>query len=216
MVRTIIGIILSYLVGSIPTAYIFGRISKGIDIRNFGSGNMGATNALRVLGKRIGITVLLLDIIKGLFAVIILGDFIGPVTAISDTSIVPITMAVATIAGHNWTVFLNFRGGKGVATTFGALIGLSFKIPGFAAVLGLTVLVWFTTFFVVRIVSIASVISALMFPIFILLFRHSQNFAFSLICFSFIAAALIWIRHLPNLKRVIQGKEPRLRMNIKK
>jgi glycerol-3-phosphate acyltransferase PlsY len=216
MAWIITGTILSYLVGSIPTAYIFGRVLKGIDIRDFGSGNMGATNALRILGKKAGITVLFIDILKGLFSVVVLSSFILSKEIIADTGIVPIILGISSICGHNWTIFLNFKGGKGVATTFGVLIGLSLKIHGFAAVLGLVILVWFLTFFVFRIVAIASVTSALAFPVFILLLREAKGFQLSLICFSFLAALFIVIRHLPNLRRAIQGKEPRLHLGLKK
>jgi len=210
MGRIIIGIILSYLVGSIPTAYLFGKVLKGIDIRNFGSGNMGATNALRVLGKKAGITVLFIDIVKGLVAVVVLGDFVIAKTGIIDTNIIRIILGIAGIAGHNWTIFLGFKGGKGVATTFGVLIGLSLRIEGFAAILGIVILIWFVTFLTVRMISVASVICALAFPLCILLFRQAKGFQPSLVYFSFLSALFIVIRHLPNLKRVIQGKEPRL------
>ena len=216
MARIIIGIILSYLIGSIPTAYIFGRALKGIDIRDFGSGNMGATNALRVLGKKAGITVLFIDILKGLFSVAVLSSFVFSQGIMADTSIVPIILGISSIVGHNWTIFLNFKGGKGVATTFGVLIGLSLKISGFAAVLGFVILVWFLVFFAFRIVAIASVTAALAFPIFILLLREAKGFELSLICFSFLAALFIVIRHLPNLRRAIQGKESRLHLGLKK
>ncbi|MGD0335967.1 MAG: glycerol-3-phosphate 1-O-acyltransferase PlsY [Candidatus Omnitrophota bacterium] len=216
MARIITGIIFSYLIGSIPTAYIFGRALKGIDIRDFGSGNMGATNALRVLGKKAGITVLFIDILKGLFSVAVLSSFVFSQGIIADSSIVPIILGMSSIVGHNWTIFLNFKGGKGVATTFGVLIGLSLKISGFAAVLGFVILVWFLVFFAFRIVAIASVTAALAFPVFILLLREAKGFQLSLICFSFLAALFIVIRHLPNLRRAIQGKEQRLHLGFKK
>jgi len=112
-------IIISYLIGSIPTAYIFGRLLKGIDIRKFGSGNVGATNVLRVLGRAPAIIVLLLDIFKGFLAVVFVADFI----ALGCQSIPPETLRIilgfSCIAGHNWTVFLGLKGGKGVASTLG-------------------------------------------------------------------------------------------------
>ncbi|MDI6606795.1 MAG: glycerol-3-phosphate acyltransferase, partial [Candidatus Omnitrophota bacterium] len=124
------GIIVSYLTGSIPTAYIFGRVFKGIDIRKFGSGNVGATNALRVLGKGPAIAVLLIDAFKGFVVVTLLADLLIAHLGGISAQTLRILLGIACICGHNWTVFLKFRGGKGVATTLGVLLGLSFSIPG--------------------------------------------------------------------------------------
>jgi len=206
----ILAIAISYLVGSMPTAYIFGRLLKGIDIRNFGSGNVGATNALRVLGKGAGITVLFIDLLKGLLPVVFIGDYILFKGTELPSDVLRIVLGFCSILGHNWTVFLNFKGGKGVATTFGVLIGLALKIYGFNIILGLIILVWFLSFFVTRIVSISSVLAGITFPILMVLFKHSKGFSNGLIFFSFLAAIFIILRHLPNLKRVVQGKEPRL------
>lgn len=206
MLWIILGIIISYLIGSIPTAYIAGRILKGIDIRKTGSGNVGATNALRVLGKKAGISVLLIDILKGVFAVIVAGDYILT-KGISDTGgILRIVMGLSCISGHNWTIFLNFKGGKGVAASLGVLIGLSFKIAGFSLILGLVMLTWLIAFICVRIVSVSSVLSAVSLPVFMVIFKQSRI----LIFFSLIMAFFIVFRHRSNLKRVIQGKEPQL------
>src|SRR3989338_5088795 len=117
------GIILAYLTGSIPTAYIFGRMSKGIDIRQHGSGNVGATNVFRVLGKWPGTVVLMLDILKGTIAAAVVPDMLGLTGVLHRAA-----LALAVVCGHNWTVFLKFKGGKGVATAFGVLIGLTIRI----------------------------------------------------------------------------------------
>lgn len=203
MVWIILGIIISYLIGSIPTAYIAGKILKGIDIRKAGSGNVGATNALRVLGKKAGISVLLIDILKGVFAVILVGDYILS-QGITDTGgMLRIILGLSCISGHNWTIFLNFKGGKGVAASLGVLIGLAFKIEGFGLILGLVILTWLITFSCVRIVSVASVLAGIALPVFMILFKHSKILVF----FSVIMAIFIIFRHRSNLKRVIQGKE---------
>src|SRR5476649_2183911 len=97
----VISVVLAYLIGSIPVAYIFGRLLKGLDIREHGSGNMGATNAFRVLGKKAGTAVLILDIIKGIIPVTFLASAFGLQDALSL-----VIIAVATVAGHNWTIFL--------------------------------------------------------------------------------------------------------------
>ncbi|MFZ2602582.1 MAG: glycerol-3-phosphate 1-O-acyltransferase PlsY [Candidatus Omnitrophota bacterium] len=201
-----LGIISSYLLGSIPTAYLYGRIFKGIDIRSKGSGNVGAANALRVFGKKAGIVVLLIDIIKGLICVILIGDYFTSRTVIVEANLLRFILGIACISGHNWTVFLRFRGGKGVATTFGVLIGLSFKVYGLAIVLSLVITTWLVMIFATRIVSLASVSSAIIFPLLMVMFKYSQG----LIVLSFLVSAFLIFRHLPNVKRFLQGKEPRL------
>lgn len=206
MLLITLGITISYLIGSIPTAYIFGRILKGIDIRKFGSGNVGATNALRVLGRPAGIAVLILDIFKGFSVVFFLGDFIASKVALGiSVETLRIILGLACICGHNWTIFLNFKGGKGVATTLGVLSGLTLKIAGLKAVLGLLILTWLAVFIITRIVSVASVLTALALPIYTFIFKQSN----ALMLFSVILSAFIILRHKSNLKRVFEGKESR-------
>jgi glycerol-3-phosphate acyltransferase PlsY len=200
MLRITLGILISYLVGSIPWAYIFGRLLKGIDIRQFGSGNVGATNALRVLGRGPGIVVLVLDILKGLLTVVILGQ----------TEILSIVFGLCCICGHNWTVFLKFKGGKGVATTLGVLLGLAIKISGLGLILGLLAITWFGVFGFWKIISLSSVVTAIVFPVYTVLFRRFLKQPNLLICLSVILSILIILRHKSNLKRLLQGKEPRI------
>ena len=202
----ILAILISYLIGSIPTAYIFGRVLKGIDIRKFGSGNVGATNAFRVLGKTAGILVLLLDVLKGVLPVVFVGDYYSLKSTIVPQDSLLIILALSCITGHNFTLFLRFKGGKGVATTFGVLIGLSFRIQGFGIILGLVILTWLATFIVMRMVSLASVLAGIAIPVFMILFKHSPGVIF----FGILVAVFIILRHRSNLKRVFQGKEPRL------
>jgi len=200
------GVITSYLIGSIPTAYIFGRLLKGIDIRNFGSGNVGATNAFRVLGRGAGILVLILDTLKGFIAVIFVGNFISYHSQLLGEEVQRILLGLSCVCGHNWTVFLNFKGGKGIAATLGVLIGLSLKISGLKYILALTVLTWFLVFAFLRIVSISSVVAAIAFPVLVLSFKESDV----LKLLSIVLCCFVIIRHKPNLKRFIQGKEPKL------
>ncbi len=206
MLWTIAALLLSYLLGSIPTAYLFGKALKGIDIRKVGSGNVGATNALRVLGKRVGITVLLIDILKGFIAVILLGDFFVNKPHLWQAQNLRIFMGLCCICGHNWTVFLQFKGGKGIAASFGVLLGLSMRVPGLNIVMGLIILTWFLVFFSFRMVSLASIMAALALPIFCFLFKQP----FPLISLSFLLCVFVVIRHKANLARIFQGKEPRL------
>lgn len=200
MLRITLGILISYLVGSIPWAYIFGRLLKGIDIRQFGSGNVGATNALRVLGRGPGIVVLVLDILKGVLTVVILGQ----------TEILSIVFGLCCICGHNWTVFLKFKGGKGVATTLGVLLGLAIKISGLRLILGLLAITWLSVFAFSKIISLSSVVTAIVFPVYTVLFKRFLKQPNVLICLSVILSILIILRHKSNLKRLLQGKEPRI------
>jgi len=210
MLWIIIGILVSYLVGSIPTAYIFGRLFKGVDIRKVGSGNVGATNAMRVLGRGTGITVLLLDILKGLLTVIFLGNFLIFRTQVIPEENLRLILGLVCICGHNWTIFLRFKGGKGVATTLGVLLGLTFNIPGLRIVLGLLILSWLVVFLSTRIISVASIISALVFPVFLFIFRRSfVNFS-TFMLLGTVFSIFIILRHKSNLTRIMQGKEPKL------
>jgi len=206
MLWIIIGIVFSYLLGSIPTAYIFGRVLKGVDIRQFGSGNVGATNALRLLGKGPGITVLILDIIKGFIPVFLFGNFISARTNFIDNETMRLILGISCVCGHNWTVFLQFKGGKGIATTLGVLIGLSAVSSSLRLILGLLILTWIVVFLIARIVSLASVIGAAALPVYAIIFRQTPV----LIFFSILLSAFVIYRHKSNLKRILAGQEKRL------
>jgi len=209
----ILGVLVSYFIGSIPTAYIFGRILKGIDIREFGSGNVGATNALRLLGKGPGIAVLILDILKGLLAALFVGNIVvagikgmSAATIQWDTGI-RILLGLSAILGHNWTIFLRFKGGKGIATSFGVLLGLAVKVSSLKIILTLLILTWLIIFAISRIVSLASVLSGMILPVYMLFFKQPAVLTF----LSIILAIFIILRHKSNLRRIFQGKEPRLK-----
>jgi acyl phosphate:glycerol-3-phosphate acyltransferase len=205
MQRIIPGIIVSYLVGSIPTAYIFGRLLKGIDIRRFGSGNVGAANALRLLGRWPAMAVLLIDVFKGLIAVTFLADpLIANLGGISAQTL-RIILGIACICGHNWTVFLKFKGGKGVAATLGVLLGLSLSIPGLKFVVAASIATWFLVFFITKIISASSAATALTLPIYMAFFKQPL----ALVLLGVFLSSFVILRHRANLKRLIQGKEPR-------
>lgn len=201
------GIILAYLTGSIPTAYIFGRMSKGIDIRRYGSGNVGATNVFRVLGKGPGTAVLMLDILKGAIAVAVVPDMLG-LTGVLHR----VTLALAVVCGHNWTVFLKFKGGKGVATAFGVLIGLTFRIAVIRPVLLWTLLVWLACFLITRIVSVASIAAATGLPIIMALTGQE----ITVVCLGIIFCIFVVLRHKANIKRLFAGQEPRVPLPFRK
>jgi len=206
MLWIILGITVSYLIGSIPTGYILARCLKGIDIRKFGSGNIGATNIFRVLGRTAGIIVLVLDGLKGYIPVTCLGNFLSSRSVAISQEGLWIILGLACIIGHNWTVFLRFKGGKGIATSAGVLFALAFKINGLAIVLGLVILTWISAFIITRIVSLASVLATLVLPIFTLLFKQPKEIIFLSICL----CLFVILRHKSNITRILTGRESRL------
>ncbi len=199
-------VLISYLLGSIPAGYLAGRIA-GIDIRHAGSGNIGATNVTRVLGKRYGYPVFVVDFLKGLMAVsisIFIEKRVQPVLV--PTELLGIVAAISCVVGHSFPVWLSFKGGKGVATSMGALFGL---VP-FVALIG--VAVWVITFEMTRYVSVASMTAALAVPISILILMPlKQTGGAVLLYFSICLAALVIFRHRSNLSRLVRGTEPRFK-----
>ena len=184
----------SYLLGSIPTAYLLAKWAKRIDIRTVGSGNVGATNAGRVLGWWAGLLVFVLDLLKGVLAALI--PRVLPGAQIPDAGIACGSVAVL---GHNFPCFLQFRGGKGVATTLGALLG---SAPACA---GLVIAAWLVVFLASRYVSMASLAAAVTIPISQLAFRQSLYAVLLGSCL----ALLIIIRHRSNIQRLLSGAEHR-------
>jgi glycerol-3-phosphate acyltransferase PlsY len=193
-----LGILCSYFLGSIPTAYIFGKLLKGIDIRQHGSGNVGATNAFRILGKGAGTAVLIIDILKGSLAVIVVGNLFD-----FDQVFLRILLGVLVVIGHNWTIFLQFKGGKGIATSLGVLIGLAVQFESLRLVLVMTLLAWSITFFISGYVSLSSMIAALVLPLVMFLTKQSWE----LLLLGFVFCVFIFIRHIPNIKRLLAGQE---------
>jgi glycerol-3-phosphate acyltransferase PlsY len=189
----IISIIVGYLLGSVSFSYIIARKMAGIDIREHGSKNAGATNTLRVLGKGPALLVLLLDALKGSVAILL-------AMLLTDLPIVFVLTGLAAIAGHNWPLFFGFKGGKGVATSIGVmatLVPFPFLLALFS---GLLVL------FLFRYVSLASIIGTIVLPICILIFQPTPAY--------FIMAIIIMLlaiySHRSNLKRLLRGEEPKL------
>lgn len=191
----------SYFLGSIPAGYIAGKLA-GIDVRKHGSHNIGATNVLRVLGKPYGVAVFLIDAGKGFAAVRIAYAVFA---AAQHAEYYAITAAVVVVLGHAFPVWLKFRGGKGVATTAGAVVAL---IPLAAAA---AISVWLLIFRLTRYVSLASMLAALSLPLIcaVLLHLHLAS-GIGLLYFSIIIALLIVWRHRGNLARLRAGTEPRL------
>ena len=192
-----IAVAAAYLLGSIPFAYLAGRM-RGIDIRTVGSKNVGATNVFRTLGKGIGLTVMALDIAKGAVAVLL-------AQAITDPHW-NLAAAAAAIVGHVFPVWLKFKGGKGVATAGGTILALT-PIPALIALA-----VWFVTIAVTRYVSLGSILAAVVFPPLLLLF----GVPWPVLVFATVAAVMVVYRHRANIQRLRAGSELRLDLSRRK
>jgi glycerol-3-phosphate acyltransferase PlsY len=204
MVTLAVLLVGSYLLGSIPFGYLAGRLG-GIDIRQAGSGNVGATNVLRVLGKRYGYPVFALDVLKG-FGAVKISMLIAPggPPEWNSPEIFGILAALSSILGHLYPPWLRFKGGKGVATSAGALLALT----PIATLIG--VAIWIIVFWLTRYVSLASITAAVVLPIVILVVSsQDQNKGRPLVYSSACVAALVIWRHRSNLSRLIRGTEPR-------
>lgn len=184
-------IVMGYLIGGISFSYIVGKLWKGIDIRQHGSGNAGATNTLRVLGTVPGIAVLLLDCFKGV-AVVLIAQVVT-----NKDPILMIVAGIMAIIGHNWPIYLGFKGGKGVATTIGVVATLVFVPSLISAIIALVIL------FITRYVSLASIVFALLIPIFVFILEYPSIY----IIVTLIMAVLVCLRHKENIKRLFNGTE---------
>ena len=205
MVTFILIALLSYLMGSVPAGYIAGRFA-GIDIRRVGSGNIGATNVLRVLGKPYGYAVFLFDFCKGVGAVrvsILIINAAHPGN--QESELVGIMAGVLCVLGHTYPVWLGFKGGKGVATSVGVLFGL---MPA-AALTELAV--WFVTFQATKYVSVASIVAAVALPVTAAVMVHFEKAGMPLVYFSASLAVVIVWRHRSNVSRLMKGTEPSFR-----
>lgn len=197
----------AYLIGSFPSAVWIGKFFYGVDVREFGSGNAGATNTFRILGKKAGIPVLVIDILKGWFAVncslFSAYDF-GSEQFVNFQ----LMLGVAALVGHIFPVFSSFKGGKGIAT----LLGVVFAIHPKAAMI--SVLIFMVIFLISNYVSLGSISAAVAFPIIIIIVYHAR--VPSLIIFSLVIAILVLITHQKNIERLIRKEEAKTRLNLRK
>jgi glycerol-3-phosphate acyltransferase PlsY len=195
-----------YLLGSFPSGYLAGRLLAGVDIREQGSGSTGATNVLRVLGKGPALVVFLLDVLKGTGAVLV-AKAILPGTGWSDTGLDGwvVGAGLAALAGHIWPVWLGWRGGKAVATGLGMLLGLAWPV-GLAS-FGL----FLTMLSLSRIVSLSSMVAAVGLPLLMLgWFPAHGGFRPAYLALALLTTVLVLWRHRGNVKRLLEGSEPRL------
>lgn len=189
----------SYLIGAIPTSYLAGRLARGIDLREYGSGNLGATNAFRVLGWRLALPVLLLDVFKGWFPVFVFSRLGDAAWAWA------LAYGAATILGHVFSVYVGFKGGKGVATGAGIFLALA----PFAALMGLAT--WLILVVATRIVSLASIVAAPVVALTVYLTRGADP----VFWLAVLLAAFIIFAHRTNIRRLLRGEEHRFGRRVR-
>ena len=184
-------VLISYLIGCFPSAYFLGKMYKNIDIRNHGSGNSGSTNALRVMGTKFGILTLALDVLKGIVAVLIGRAILGDQGALIS--------GVLVVLGHNFPIFLKFKGGKGVATSIGVLMILTWQTALTVVIIGVL------TIIITRYVSLGSILGGISAPITAVLVMQTMDKP--LFITVVILASLLIIRHKDNIKSLCKGEE---------
>lgn len=193
-IRPILSILGSYLLGAVPFGLFFARIFSNIDVRTIGSGNIGATNVLRAAGKKAAILTLLADALKGLIPVLI-------VKALFQDDTITVLTGAAAILGHNFPVYLNFKGGKGVATSYGVVLGISPWI-GF-----ICLLIWLFAAFLWRYSSLAALVAFACYPALTFLTNASSK-PFTMLSLSIFG--MIYYRHRENIKRLLAGTEQKI------
>ncbi|MFH1856571.1 MAG: glycerol-3-phosphate 1-O-acyltransferase PlsY [Candidatus Omnitrophota bacterium] len=201
----IIGFICAYLMGAIPFAYIFTKLTKHVDIRTQGSGNVGATNVMRVAGGKMALLVLILDILKGILAASFLAFIFAPYTQMTLTNVM-LLFAAGAVIGHIWTIFLKFKGGKGVATSLGACIGLSFYLADFRFLILIALVSWILFFILTKYVSVGSIVAALSLPVTAVLKSLNLN----IVLFCVFIGTLIILKHHENINRIFTKKETKI------
>lgn len=206
---SILGLLLAYLLGSVPSAVWIGKIFFGTDVREHGSGNAGATNTFRVLGKKAGLPVLFLDILKGFLAVSLAALLTEAPVHSNDYVNIELALGIAAVVGHIFPVFAGFRGGKGIATLFGVVLAIH-PLACLAAV-GVFLLVFLASNYV----SLGSISAGLSFP-FIVIFGFGHHIVPAMVAFSVMVAILILITHQKNIERLLRKEESKMRLVKKK
>ncbi len=214
MLNLIIVLVLSYLVGSIPTSIIVTKLVKGVDIRDYGSGNAGGTNTIRVLGWKYGLGVIIFDALKGAFAVVViarlfLGNFpFANNTPFDDFTLVQILAGIAAVLGHIWTIFAGFKGGKGIATALGFMLVLV------TTDMLLALVVFAVVVYATRYVSLGSISAAFSLPV--IIFLRENLFGVNIVGyktilpFVIIISLLLIYKHKKNIIRILHGEESKI------
>ena len=193
-------IAISYLVGSIPFGYIAGRALKGIDVRDFGSGASGATNVMRTLGRGPFVAVLLADALKGYIPVLLTWIAFG-------SHELQVASGIAAVLGHDFPLYIGFRGGRGVATSFGVYAALAMPVSVSLLAVGLFIILTFRYMSLISLVTVP--LGALVLLVFAIL-GVGDDYTYTKAVFGAFATALVLVRHLGNIRRLIQGTEPKL------
>ena len=205
--ETLLFVLLAYLTGAFPSAVWVGKTFYKIDVREFGSGNAGATNTFRVLGKKAGIPVLIMDIFKGWLSV----NYISFLTNFpqSEEAIFEVQLAfgIAAVIGHLFPVYTGFRGGKGIATLLGLLVGLN---PAAAL---FSILNFIIVFLISKYVTLGSILASVAFPVFVILVLNSANSSLNL--FAVFVPILTLITHQKNIERLVRGEETKVKFGKK-
>lgn len=196
---------IAYLFGSVPTSVWWGRAFHGMDVREHGSRNAGATNTFRVLGWRAGVPVLLIDIAKGFIPVRLLPNFSGLQPDGPEWMWLRVALVIAAVVGHLYPIFSGFRGGKGVATSLGGVLAVH---PGAA---GICVLVFLIVFLLSRYVSLASLSAAVAFPVAMFIVYHESSMVKT--GFAIVLGALVFYTHRENIRRLLKGTENRMSLS---
>ena len=210
----ILFLLISYLTGSFPSAVWVGKIFYNKDVREYGSGNAGATNTFRVLGKSAGLPVLMLDVLKGWISVnyiiFLSEDFIPISSNVTSTQFeIQLAFGIAAVVGHLFPIFTGFRGGKGIATLLGILIGLNFTAALFS------LLIFIFVFVISKYVSLASILASVTFPAVVFLILKESEVNSSLEMFAIFVPILTLITHQKNIERLIRGEENKAKFGKK-
>jgi glycerol-3-phosphate acyltransferase PlsY len=205
--ETLLFVLLAYLTGAFPSAVWVGKTFYKIDVREFGSGNAGATNTFRVLGKKAGIPVLIMDVFKGWLAVNYLSFLAVIPESIEHQFEIKLVFGIAAVIGHLFPVYTGFRGGKGIATLLGLLIGLHPIAALFS------IFVFIIVFLISKYVSLGSIIASVAFPILVILVLGSTNSSLNL--FAVFVPILSLITHQKNIERLVRGKETKVKFGKK-
>ena len=199
MIEFVAVVIGSYLIGSIPSGLIIGKLRR-VDIREYGSGNIGTTNVLRTLGARYGALVLIADVFKGVIAVLLARYIIG--SPMSEMA-----AGFAAVAGHDWSLFLKFKGGRGVATSLGGILPMAMWAP-LAAVAG--VVIFIALIALTRYVSLASITGSLSAVVAMAVFMGMDRVPWEYLVYIVVVVALIIFQHRDNISRLLSGTESKL------
>ncbi len=209
-IQIILSIVFCYLLGSIPTAVWYGRLFHGVDVREYGSGNAGATNTLRTLGKQAGVIVMILDVLKG-WAATYSATYLVISGAIPEQHLMiyKIGFGIISVVGHIFPIFARFKGGKGIACLLGMILAINLEVAL------ICVGVFSIVFLLSKYVSLGSMLATLAFPVIILLFPRFNDGGPLVIVFGFAIFSIVVLTHQKNIIRLINGEESKVRLGKK-